>query len=96
MYVHHALDPGVGALRSVLSVPVLGAGRAARLYALTLGSRFAILAPDCGTAARLKHVIHDEGLELGMRVRPSARGRRAGRRAASKRRGTASRPTALT
>jgi Asp/Glu/hydantoin racemase len=63
VYVHHVLDPGVAALRSVLSVPVLGAGRAAMLYALTLGSRFAVLAPDSGTAARLKKAVHDQGLD---------------------------------
>lgn len=62
VYVHHMGDPGVAALRSVLSVPVLGAGRAAMLHALTLGSRFAILAPDPNTAARLKKAVHDAGL----------------------------------
>jgi len=63
VYVHHVGDPGVAALRSVLSVPVLGAGRAAMLHALTLGSRFAILAPDPNTAARLKKAIRDGGLD---------------------------------
>jgi Asp/Glu/hydantoin racemase len=62
VYVHHLGDPGVAALRSVLSVPVLGAGRAAMLHALTLGSRFAILAPDPSTGARLEKVVRDAGL----------------------------------
>lgn len=63
VYVHHVGDPGVAALRSVLSVPVVGAGRAAMLYALTLGSRFGILAPDPSTAARLKKVVRDGGFD---------------------------------
>ena len=63
VYVHHVGDPGVAALRSVLSIPVLGAGRTAMLYALTLGSRFAVLAPDPGTAARLRKAIRGAGLD---------------------------------
>jgi allantoin racemase len=63
VYVHHAADPGVAALRSALSVPVLGAGRPAMLYALTLGSRFSVLAPDPATAARLGKAVHDGGLK---------------------------------
>ena len=63
VYVHHAADPGVAALRSALSLPVLGAGRPAMLYALTLGSRFSVLAPDAATAARLRKAVHDMGLE---------------------------------
>ncbi|MSP67312.1 MAG: hydrogenase expression protein HupH [Alphaproteobacteria bacterium] len=37
-------DSGMAALRSVLAIPVIGPGRAAMLYALTLGERFSILA----------------------------------------------------
>lgn len=37
-------DSGMAALRSVLNVPVIGAGRHAMLMALTLGDRFSILA----------------------------------------------------
>ena len=36
-------DSGVGALRSMLSIPVIGPGRASMLMALTLGERFSIL-----------------------------------------------------
>jgi allantoin racemase len=64
VYVHHAADPGVAALRSALSVPVLGAGRPAMLYALTLGSRFSVLASDPAMATRLGKAIHDGGLKV--------------------------------
>ena len=40
------LGAGVGALRSTLSIPVIGPGRISCLYALMLGSNFAILASD--------------------------------------------------
>ena len=36
-------DSGVSALRSMLSIPVIGPGRASMLMALTLGERFSIL-----------------------------------------------------
>jgi allantoin racemase len=37
-------DSGMAALRSVLTIPVIGPGRAAMLYALSLGEKFSILA----------------------------------------------------
>jgi len=55
-------DYGVGALRSVLSVPVIGAGRSAMLHALTLGSRFSILAPN-SRYYRLKKLAGDYGFD---------------------------------
>lgn len=54
-------DYGVGALRSVLAVPVVTAGRNAMLYALTLGSRFAILAPS-SAYPRAKKLVQEYGL----------------------------------
>ena len=54
-------DYGAGALRSVLAVPVVTAGRSAMLYALTLGSRFAILAPSLAYP-RAKKLVQEYGL----------------------------------
>lgn len=54
-------DYGAGALRSVLRIPVVTAGRSAMLYALTLGSRFAILAPYLAYP-RAKKLVQEYGL----------------------------------
>lgn len=54
-------DYGAGALRSVLSVPVLAAGRNAMLHALTLGSRFVVLAPASGYV-RAKKLVQEYAL----------------------------------
>lgn len=54
-------DYGAGALRSVLSVPVLAAGRNAMLHALTLGSRFVVLAPASGSV-RAKKLVQEYAL----------------------------------
>jgi allantoin racemase len=54
-------DYGAGALRSVLSVPVVAAGRSAMLHALTLGSRFSVLVPASGYN-RAKKLIVEYGL----------------------------------
>lgn len=54
-------DFGAAALRSVLKVPVIGAGRAAFLYALTLGARFGIAAP-----ADLRHRMKKQVQDLGL------------------------------
>ncbi|MGV0763054.1 aspartate/glutamate racemase family protein [Tistrella mobilis] len=54
-------DYGANALRSVLDVPVVGAGRSALFYALTLGSRFGVLAP-AGGSARAKKLVQEYGL----------------------------------
>lgn len=54
-------DYGVGALRSLLDIPVIAGGRGAMLHALTLGAPFAVVTPRSGyeRAARL---VHDYGL----------------------------------
>jgi allantoin racemase len=55
-------DCGVAALRSVLSIPVIGAGRGAMLYTLTLGTRFSVLtiAP---AYQRCKKLVSEYGLD---------------------------------
>lgn len=55
-------DSGLSALRSMLAIPVLSAGRVAMLHALTLGARFSILAPTAATAAALRKTVHASGL----------------------------------
>ncbi|SCZ09941.1 aspartate/glutamate racemase family protein [Microvirga guangxiensis] len=55
-------DYGLGALRSVLSIPVIGAGRSAMLHALTLGNRFSILVPN-SRYYRIKKLVGDYGLD---------------------------------
>jgi len=55
-------DYGVGALRSVVSIPVIGAGRSAMLHALTLGNRFAMLAPY-SRYSRAKKLVGDYALD---------------------------------
>jgi allantoin racemase len=58
-------DAGVNALRSVLDIPVLGAGHSSYLTALALGRRFSIL-----TQWRLWFPIYETGLhEAGLRDR---------------------------
>jgi allantoin racemase len=58
-------DAGVNALRSVLDIPVIGAGQASYLTALALGRRFSIL-----TQWRLWYPIYERGLdEAGVRHR---------------------------
>lgn len=54
-------DYGAGALRSVLNVPVVTAGRSAMLHALTLGSVVAILTPAAGYR-RAKKLVQEYGL----------------------------------
>jgi allantoin racemase len=55
-------DHGVAALRSVLSIPVVGAGRGAMLYALTLGTRFSVLT-DASAYQRCKKLVGEYGLD---------------------------------
>ncbi len=57
--IDSALDPGLFALRSRLTVPVVGPGLAAYTIALTLGPRFSVLA----TTEQSAHAIH-KGLRL--------------------------------
>lgn len=54
-------DYGAPALRSLLSIPVVSAGRASMLHALTLAERFSILATD-RDATRARKLVHDFGL----------------------------------
>ena len=51
--VHSFLDPGLYALRSRLTIPVVGAGLAAYALSVDLGLRFAVLSPD----RRQRHAI---------------------------------------
>ncbi|MEB2844564.1 hydantoin racemase [Rhizobiales bacterium RZME27] len=55
-------DYGAGALRSVLAVPVVTAGRTSMLYSLTLAERFSVLATD-RDLTRAKKLVHDYGLD---------------------------------
>jgi allantoin racemase len=50
-------DSGVDELRSMLDIPVVGPGRASMLFALTLGSRFGILAQWEPALARYRKVL---------------------------------------
>ncbi len=54
-------DSGSEALRSVLDIPVVAPGRASLLFALTLGSRFGILAQWEPALARYRKVIAEWG-----------------------------------
>jgi allantoin racemase len=56
-------DSGMAALRSVLSIPVIGPGKASMLYALTLGSKFSVLAQWKPALPRYKKVIREYGFE---------------------------------
>jgi allantoin racemase len=55
-------DFGVTALRSVLSIPVIGAGRSTMLYALTLGTRFSVLTV-ASAYQRCKKLAGEYGLD---------------------------------
>lgn len=56
-------DSGMAPLRSVLSIPVIGPGKASMLYALTLGSKFSVLAQWKPALPRYKKVIREYGFE---------------------------------
>jgi allantoin racemase len=56
-------DSGMAALRSVLSIPVVGPGKASMLYALTLGAKFSVLAQWKPALPRYAKVIRDYGFE---------------------------------
>ncbi|WP_210495489.1 aspartate/glutamate racemase family protein [Microvirga antarctica] len=56
-------DSGMAALRSVLNIPVVSPGRASMLYALTLGSKFSVLAQWEPALPRYKKAIVEYGLE---------------------------------
>jgi allantoin racemase len=57
-------DSGVAALRSVLSIPVIGPGRASVLTAMMLGNRFSILA----MWPHWSHLYRKTLVELGMQA----------------------------
>lgn len=59
-------DYGANALRSVLDIPVVTAGRTAMFYALTLTERFSIAATD-RDLARAKKLVHEYGLDARCR-----------------------------
>lgn len=56
-------DSGMAPLRSVLSIPVIGPGKASMLYALTLGSKFSVLAQWKPALPRYRKVIREYGFE---------------------------------
>ena len=56
-------DSGMAALRSVLSIPVVGPGKASMLHALTLGAKFSVLAQWKPALPRYAKVIRDYGFE---------------------------------
>lgn len=53
-------DYGANALRSVVDIPVVAAGRSAMLHALSLGARFTVLATE-RDHVRIKKLVHDYG-----------------------------------
>lgn len=56
-------DSGVGPLRSVLDIPVIGPGRSAYLTALMLGDRFSVLTQWDGWTATYVKRVHELGLD---------------------------------
>jgi allantoin racemase len=56
-------DSGLAALRSVLDIPVVSPGRASMLFALTLGTKFSVLAQWAPAVARYKKAIPEYRLE---------------------------------
>ncbi len=56
-------DGGMHMLRSVLDIPVIGAGKASMLYALTLGSRFSVLAQWDLALPRYRKAIREHGFD---------------------------------
>jgi len=55
-------DSGMAALRSVLDIPVVSPGRASMLFALTLGTKFSILAQWPPAIVRYRKAIAESGL----------------------------------
>lgn len=56
-------DSGMVMLRSVLSIPVIGAGKASMLYALTLGGKFSVLAQWEPALPRYRKAIREYGFD---------------------------------
>lgn len=63
LIVHSVGDGGAAALRSVLDVLVMGAGKTAALYALTLGGRFSFLVHSRAAAMRVRSELRQWRLE---------------------------------
>ncbi|MDL2403353.1 aspartate/glutamate racemase family protein [Rhizobium mayense] len=55
-------DYGANALRSLLDIPVVTAGRAALLHALTLGTRFSVVSTE-RDYVRIKKIVHEYALD---------------------------------
>jgi allantoin racemase len=55
-------DSGMAALRSVLDIPVVSPGRASMLFALTLGSKFSVLAQWPPAIVRYRKALAEYGL----------------------------------
>lgn len=55
-------DYGANALRSVLDIPVITAGRASMLYALSLGARFSVAA-SARDHVRIGKLVHEYALD---------------------------------
>jgi allantoin racemase len=55
-------DSGLAALRSVLDIPVVSPGRASMLFALTLGSKFSVLAQWPPAIVRYRKALAEYGL----------------------------------
>ncbi|MBW6425807.1 hydrogenase expression protein HupH [Rhizobium sp. XQZ8] len=55
-------DYGANALRSLLDIPVVTAGRASMLHALTLGASFSVLATE-RDYVRAKKIVHEYALD---------------------------------
>lgn len=55
-------DYGANALRSVLDIPVIAAGRASMLYALSLGARFSVAA-SARDHVRIGKLVHEYALD---------------------------------
>lgn len=56
-------DSGMAALRSVLDIPVVSPGKASMLFALTLGSKFSVLAQWQPALFRYKRALVEYGLQ---------------------------------
>ena len=55
-------DSGMGPLRSMLKIPVIGPGRASMFFALMLGSKFSVLAQWEPSIPRIKRALQEYGL----------------------------------
>lgn len=54
-------DPGLGALREIVDIPVVGAGQATSLMASALGHRYSIITVTDSVIAPLEHTIRGSG-----------------------------------